>query len=41
MRALSLDPDAPMLDLPIAIVSHDPISGAEIRVRLRPVETAS
>lgn len=32
---------APMLDLPITIVSHDPISGAEIRVQLRPDDAPS
>ncbi|MGH2934325.1 MAG: organomercurial lyase [Gaiellaceae bacterium] len=32
---------APMLDLPIEIVSHDAISGAEIRVQLDPDGTAT
>ena len=32
---------APMLDLPVEIVSHDPVSHGEIRIQLHPDEPAS
>ena len=31
---------SPMLDLPVEVVSHDPVSGGEVRVHLRPGDQA-